>query len=480
MRLRSGNFIGNMNPAGQPGQPGQPGPPGPAGPPGPPGMHPVMVETFITDPFQGNINPGTDAGAKLFNKATTDRDSADKMDCSQDNVTDIVDNFTSDSIKFCWGKSVNAVPILDNPVDPADTKNIFKESSDLKLEHLQKQARKVWGVRNTAYIQAVATPLAVEAIDPGQVNADRETFYQRTRSKMIANRILGSLTSKAIKMLMLEKDKFQWYDDTTGNYETDGPTLLFIIFSKVNPSTRVGVSSFKKNIEKANLAKHKNNLELMLTDMKQNYSKIVELGKTHEDYVMHLFDAMLTSKNQIFCDYIQIKKNDWEEGSEVQPDTLMQEATTKYNNMCKQNTWNKSDPKDAKIIALTTQLKSLEDKLGDTTPSAKKGKGIPAWRLKKEGETKTVNGTKWNWCPHHKTGTKQGMYVSTHTAETHDKYCAEKKKNSKSSGSESASKAAKKLTLGNSLKAALVTKGNLTEDQATALWTEVAQNVDLN
>ena len=55
-----------MNPAGQPGQPGQPGPPGPAGPPGPPGMHPVMVETFITDPFQGNINPGTDAGAKLF------------------------------------------------------------------------------------------------------------------------------------------------------------------------------------------------------------------------------------------------------------------------------------------------------------------------------------------------------------------------------------------------------------------------------
>ena len=34
------------------------------------------------------------------------------------------------------GENVNAVPILDTPVDPADTKKYF--SSDSKLEHLHK------------------------------------------------------------------------------------------------------------------------------------------------------------------------------------------------------------------------------------------------------------------------------------------------------------------------------------------------------
>ena len=39
---------------------------------------------------------------------------------------------------------------------------------------------------------------------------------------------------------------------------------------------------------------------------------------------------------------------------------------------------------------------------------------------------------------------------------------------------------AKKLTLGNKMKAALVSKCNMTDDQATALWSEVVQNNDLN
>ena len=167
-------------------------------------------------------------------------------------------------------------------------------------------------------------------------------------------------------MIMLDKKKFQWYDQVSGNYEEDWPTLLYIIFSKINPSTRVGVSLFKLNLAKANLPKHKKDLEVMLIDMKENCSKIIELGKTHEDYNMHLFHAMLTSKNQIFVDYIQQKKNAWEEGKEVQPDTLIQEALTKYNNMFKQGIWNKQDPKDAKILALTTQLKTIEHKLEST------------------------------------------------------------------------------------------------------------------
>ena len=39
---------------------------------------------------------------------------------------------------------------------------------------------------------------------------------------------------------------------------------------------------------------------------------------------------------------------------------LIQNDTDKYNNMVAENQWNKTDPKDAKIIALKTRMFKLE------------------------------------------------------------------------------------------------------------------------
>ena len=87
----------------------------------------AAAEKFITDPFQGDINPGTEAGAKLFNKATGVRDLDDKMDISQDNVTDIISNFSADASAFYWGNLVTAVPTA---ADNGGLKNILTESQD--------------------------------------------------------------------------------------------------------------------------------------------------------------------------------------------------------------------------------------------------------------------------------------------------------------------------------------------------------------
>ena len=56
---------------------------------------------FPSDPFEGDINPGTADGAKLFAMATKDRTKEDLLMISQSKVTDIMSSFRHDSNMFC-------------------------------------------------------------------------------------------------------------------------------------------------------------------------------------------------------------------------------------------------------------------------------------------------------------------------------------------------------------------------------------------
>ena len=90
---------------------------------------------------------------------------------------------------------------------------------------------------------------------------------------------------------------------------------------------------------------------------------------------------------------------------------------------------------DAKILALTTKVGQLKKALAEkpvaattTDKQSKTGReifpglsfAVEKWRAKKEGDTKVVDGKTYHWCPHHKNeGRWDGLYVTTHTADTH-------------------------------------------------------------
>ena len=80
-----------------------------------------------------------------------------------------------------------------------------------------------------------------------------------------------------------------------------------------------------------------NNVKDMLDDMDSNYQEIVAHNHSHDDYTIHLFDALHTSKNEAFRSMVQRKKNDWELGGELNDHELIDECVTKFNNMQKQN-----------------------------------------------------------------------------------------------------------------------------------------------
>ena len=143
---------------------------------------------------------------------------------------------------------------------------------------------------------------------------------------------------------------------SNGNIEYNGPMMLKIIIATINPTTRVGVSDVTLEIQNARLNKYNFDVKLLLDDMNNNYQSLLRQNHEHPNFILDLFQALLSAKNDEFRDYIQRLKDEWEAGKDIQPEVLMESAISKYNNMKKQNTWGRINPKDAKIVALATEL----------------------------------------------------------------------------------------------------------------------------
>ena len=319
---------------------------------------------------------------------------------------------------------------------------------------------------------------------------------------MIAKRIEASLDKASLQSLMLEKTAFTW-TEANGTIHFDGPTMLYLILSKVNPSVRVGISTLKTNLSNATLPHFKHNIASLLDGMHKNYTQIYKDGGTHEDYTLHLFNALETSNNSEFLSFLGDERNKWETSTTIQTDAqtasnLRTIVLQKYNNMLLAKRWKKTEDPAAKIIsALMTKVASLEGKVtsstsnhhANATDSKPKPKlHIPEWRTIKKGDKVDKEGKTCWWCPHHKKeGLFDGLYMP-HKPSEHDEWKKKKDerlaarrsaKNGSSSANSTKSNGGKnknKLELTDAMKNALVTDGNMTEEQATALWAKLQEN----
>ena len=88
------------------------------------------------------------------------------------------------------------------------------------------------------------------------------------------------------------------------------------------------------------MEKFKHNIDELLDYMHENYTDIYANEGTHEDYTLNLFDALATSNNDEFLNYVQGLRDDWElddsgESDAVLADNLRQKVKVKYLNMSK-------------------------------------------------------------------------------------------------------------------------------------------------
>ena len=105
------------------------------------------------------------------------------------------------------------------------------------------------------------------------------------------------------------------------------------------------------------------NVKDLLTDIALNHNLIVEQGFTHNNVIMDTFNTLLTSKNVEINAYIQHHKDAWEEGKSFTLDGILVNTINNFNNMVHKKLWNKADPNDGKLLALTTELEDLNEEV---------------------------------------------------------------------------------------------------------------------
>ena len=188
-----------------------------------------------------------------------------------------------------------------------------------------------------------------------------EMFCKRARSKMVAQAEENRILTQALwKQIMTKKSDFTWYDPNTGEIFFDGLMIVYIIMTTCNPDTKVGVQVLRDKIISTKSATFKHNIPNMLSHIKSTMDLIEEMGETYDSLLKNTFDALLSAPNTTFHQFFVQEKLHWEAGKSHTFDKLDSIAKTMHNNMCSNGSQESIDPKDARIIALTTEVNDFK------------------------------------------------------------------------------------------------------------------------
>jgi len=151
--------------------------------------------------------------------------------------------------QLCFLGMISRMP-TECDIDPADANNItYRERKDMLEtygvvtdDHVQKFASMTWGDKTWA----VSADKEIEDPTHGRgemtnngaalTAAGKKLLLKRFQVEMLGNCVLKSLDTAGRKAVMLEKDKFQWFNPDTGELVNDGPTVLQIVLGKFRPN----------------------------------------------------------------------------------------------------------------------------------------------------------------------------------------------------------------------------------------------------
>jgi hypothetical protein len=171
------------------------------------------------------------------------------------------------------------------------------------------------------------------------------------------------------------------------------------------------------------LAEH--NVTLFNEYVYEQLHALTACSKQTLDLLPNLFKGYKAAKDTQFLEYIRKKKAKFEEGTDfLEPEILMLQASIKYQTLVEKGEWDAPSKGNAKILALTTQVKELQAKKSQKPKSKAKGdsKGKKFDKpkmdkyasLKKpsalEPHTKTFDRDKIKFCTNHQAW---GMHLTS-------------------------------------------------------------------
>jgi hypothetical protein len=252
-----------------------------------------------------------------------------------------------------------------------------------------------------------------------------------------------SSLSKEVKKKILD-----WEEQYMVNGFSSGNLLLKIIVRESHLDTNATSSSIRTKLTDLDrylptighdIVKFNTYVKLLIDGLKSR-------GKKTQDLLVNLFKGYMICNDKEFVGYIKRKQDQYEEGEQIDPGSLMKKPADKYKTLLQKGTWHAPDANEQKILALQSEIKELKRKGGkgksNDKPSARPDRNQnkkPQWFFKRPKSTELKKPKKWkdvNWyCCHKDTGGKcDGIWRQHKPSECKGKQfrCSESASKSKS------------------------------------------------
>jgi hypothetical protein len=249
------------------------------------------------------------------------------------------------------------------------------------------------------------------------------------------NCIMNTLTKTGMTKILAEREKYYVQQPNhPENTRPSGALLFKLLMQKAIIDTRATASLLRENLSSldTHMSVVKSNIEDFNKYVKENYEGLKARGERCDDLMVNLFKGYECASDQEFVRYIKMKKDDYDDGTDMEPENLMTLALNKYETLKKNNKWNSKSIEQEQIVALNAKVDRLQDanlKLAKSLSSSKrssssnssnkdnekdkkaskskKSKWQDKWAWKKvapkQGEplTKVVKGKTYHWCDEH-------------------------------------------------------------------------------
>ena len=371
------------------------------------------MTTFILNPYDAVLNLGDKDDRKLFTEGCDGLKKEDYFDGKKQNYGNFAkllegelhDTRTMEALQIHtrWQDGGDAdaakrVPLTEGEID------IFKSNKATKEEVLR-HCNLVWaetdfGTNTPKYFKAFDTA----PTDTAGLNVLRN--HRKQKHVMLGKKIWNSLSSNYKIEISGYKDEF------IRSNEIDGCLLWDFIRRRTNPTTTVGASKLKDEIEGTKLDQFEYNVIKYNTWFVDTRDAIIkEEGCGYNEYIRSMFRAYLSSNNDEFVEAIKEERRKWiqgKSGSTYSYLDLMDLGRLTFNNLedgsANQKVSTKGGDEGKNYLALATEIMRKMTSMTSGSPKVNdkrtEERTYQPWRFENpdNSKTKEVRGSIMKWC----------------------------------------------------------------------------------
>ena len=219
---------------------------------------------------------------------------------------------------------------------------------------------------------------------------------------MLYHCLLNSLSKEAKTKVQLFQAEYIVMNDN-GTIVPSGNLLLKIIVRESHLDTNATTTSIRRKL--SSLDKYINTINNDVTKfnayVKGLLMALSARGERTEDLLSNLFKGYKAVSDRTFIRYIDTKIEKYEEGEDLNPETLMQLANNKYKVMKENDTWEAPSAEEEKIMALQAEVRRMQksgkssrkreaprSEKSSSSPSARRGESRNITSINRAGEWK--------------------------------------------------------------------------------------------